>query len=280
MKQLKNESGAALGLVLLTIIVMGVLFTALGFQLTSTNQQVNKSQQYVQAENLAIMGQEYFEASVKKLNRETNDQPLKENIQEHWNNERTIVMDDAVSHTEYTVRILDSKSDANNISYESVGVSGDVEEVIQGTLTINTSGSPVERVACEKNNIHIENRVVNYYTFLEHLNFDSFDRSEDAGLRSSYQGDTLFSSGIAKTTNNVNTTISGNAVFEHGLQVKNGEELEVFGDLIVRDGGLHLNNKAKLIIHGNLYIQEQKANKIQGTDLMVYNNHELRCIES
>ncbi|MFC7321037.1 hypothetical protein [Halobacillus campisalis] len=139
MKLFSNERGAALIMVLFLIVFMGLLFTVAGFQLTSTGKQVTLSQKHLQAENLAVMGQDYFRSFLNKIEPEIVEGDTSQQILEYWGSETTITMDDASLQTEYTVRVFEHPTEPNKLQYESIGRSGEVEEVIEGTVTIESA---------------------------------------------------------------------------------------------------------------------------------------------
>ncbi|MFQ3542614.1 hypothetical protein Q7A53_00885 [Halobacillus rhizosphaerae] len=144
MSRLKNENGAALVFVLFVIVVVGLLTTVIAFQITSTGKQVAVSQQTVQAEDLAGMGKELLIQSIEKINAQYSTQKeVKKAIEQEWG--RPLVMNmeskDSVTHSYQVTASLanDLGNHTLTIHYESKGLAGDREKLLQGEVTLDFS---------------------------------------------------------------------------------------------------------------------------------------------
>ncbi|WP_079479516.1 hypothetical protein [Halobacillus salinus] len=227
-KKLFNERGAALVLVLLVIVLVGIFGTVLATQINSTGMQASKSQELVQAESLAVMGENLLIKDVEKLT--DLDQPL-QMIRDKWD-ENTLLkqMNSSHSYLIETKQILEKSAGEYVLPYKVTGTSEGTTKSIENELTLSSSEeSWVAAIKRKKEELSSKECNTNssppcFY----------FPRGLDTNKSEMYEGDLWVND---------------------GLTIRGKKQVEVTKFLLLTSGYLTMNgSKAEVIVRGDAYI--------------------------
>ncbi|MCA0969921.1 hypothetical protein LCM20_04920 [Halobacillus litoralis] len=223
-KNLSNERGAALVLVLLAILLVAIFGTVLTSQIISTGVQTNKSQELVQAESLAVMGQELINEDVERIVSEELD------VDEVWgdrNYEKNVT--ESSSYMISTSEFEDLDDGGRRLPYTVTGRSGNTEKVIEGIISFSSGSKDWIQDILDQKQV-IESTCPSngpsecYY---EEYQFKKNDGQD-------YRGDVWF---------------------ERGVDVKGSRDIEIDGFWLVSSGSLQFSgNSTVLTVKGDAYI--------------------------
>ncbi|SDI92444.1 hypothetical protein [Salimicrobium halophilum] len=137
---MNNEKGIALVTVLLTIVVTMLLLGTLASIILSTGAQTQRSQESIQADSLAMMGQEYITSSFESVKDEASSQ-INENqtvstIIQQWAGNHSIT-ERSLGEGEYIVTLENTSGAPLTYQYEAKGIVDGQEEIIAGVLSIS-----------------------------------------------------------------------------------------------------------------------------------------------
>lgn len=256
--KLTNESGAALVLVLLSIFIVMIFGAVLASQINSSGLQVKKAQHNVQAEALAVMGQEIFIESIRVL------KPT-ENLKIGTYFERELD-----PQKEYVVELLSintEDSDVKTLSYKSKGVSFGSEEVITGEISLNSSSDVSDDWQQE-----IIDQLPNVPSGIE-LSCDDKNpgkgNEEDCNINS--EGDVYlkgsFISAGAKTS-----FVGGSFWVEGSIELKGGRSINVEGSAYFDQSSLSMNGNSGITINGDAYLDLNSLDVDGGPEIIIKGN--------
>ncbi|APC48024.1 hypothetical protein [Virgibacillus halodenitrificans] len=136
MKYLKNSNGAALVLTLMIITLLLLFILTLFLQVTNTNKQVNRMEQQHDARLIAEMGVTYLRAAMDNL--EEDEQEISNYLEEKVKEANNIGDLGGGRHFTLEVEIPEINEAASpiEITYTSIGVSGDRTEEVEDTIKI------------------------------------------------------------------------------------------------------------------------------------------------
>lgn len=242
-----NESGAALVLVLLSIFLIMIFGAVLASQINSSGMQVKNSQHNVQAEALAVMGQEFFIESVKAS--KISDNPLNF-IESQWENsfERTVD-----TEKQYKVELLgtDTKeSDETVLTYRSKGVSFGIEEIITGEISLNSSSDVKDDWRQEiidqlPNDTSVFNNVI-----CDDKNPGNGNKN-DCNINSG--GDVYLEGRFYSNGGKDRSVVGGDFWVDGSINLIGGSSINVNGFAYFDQTSLYMNGNTAVSINGNAY---------------------------
>ncbi|TGB04155.1 hypothetical protein [Halobacillus salinus] len=227
-KKLFNERGAALVLVLLVIVLVGIFGTVLATQINSTGMQANKSQELVQAESLAVMGENLLIKDVEKLT--DLDQPL-QMIRDKWDENILLKqMNSSHSYLIETKQILEKSAGEYVLPYKVTGTSEGTTKSIENELTLSSSEESWV-AAIERKKEELSSKECNTNSSPPCF---YFPRGLDTNKSEMYEGDLWVND---------------------GLTIRGKKQVEVTKFLLLTSGYLTMNgSKAEIIVRGDAYI--------------------------
>ncbi|MBD1223925.1 hypothetical protein GLV94_03990 [Virgibacillus halodenitrificans] len=135
MKHLKNSNGAALVLTLMIITLLLLFILTLFLQVTNTNKQVNRMEQQHDARLIAEMGVTYLRTALENFDQEEEiSNYLEEKVKEANN------IGDLGGGRHFTLEVeipeINEAASPIEITYTSIGVSGERTEEVEDTIKI------------------------------------------------------------------------------------------------------------------------------------------------
>ncbi|SIS50719.1 hypothetical protein [Salimicrobium flavidum] len=313
---MNNNKGMALVTVLLTIVVTMILLGTLTSIILSTGEQTQRTQENIQADSLAMMGQEYIVSSFQVAAERAaaqEDEPVDVKMNgwavKHASTERSLGEGSYKVEVPCSVPDAESEpcpdSESNNVSeevmtysYSSTGIVNGQEEIITGELSVTEEVTEIswqDRIINEKNNI--EN------SFTEEDQIDACDGTKnnddfESGdywltLESCKKGPNenltfedrsrVWLEGSLEMKGNNRMTINGFAYFDLAdLYMNGGNTIIVNGDAFIEVGNLNVDmkNNTGISISGDAYFENADPGTLSELNICVDGNTNVENIPS
>lgn len=246
----RNEQGAALVLVLVTIVVIGIFSTVLIAQITNTTKQVSLTKKDIQTTHIAEMGMKYFRSRMVQIYNsfQSNNNHdfeaaytyVEENVGQAFPNNEQNQFEMPLSNAKQSSKFrIHDVSFAKNImdkkiiiSYRSTGHVRDYTRTLQETIVLTLQGdSGLEELE------DLDPATDESYT--EHQTESECTVKQTKGNKEiTYEGNQWFNCSETDTdfTSNLdNVTITGTAYFSGDVSIGNKSTIYVEGDAYIEE---------------------------------------------
>lgn len=275
-KQLSNQNGYALVLVLLIIAVMGILTPPLVNSVLNNAKQFQRSEENIQLNKLIDMGKMYARNSIID---EINNLPttsISDGIDTLSSELSNVVkpLDSSQNNQSFAIRYdsFDKQGDQLMITYTLTGglkkSNQEVEEKSETeTFILKLSGSgsgdggsstPVDWGDLDEDDFSDSDKFPNQYP--DKVNFGRNTTEID--------GNTNFAKEV-KVGKDTTITVNGGAVLQDGSHMSNDGHLKVNGHFYATDGKLFLNQGSSLIIEKNAWFKNVEIQFPTGSTICV-----------
>jgi len=231
MRVLNNEKGAALIIVLLTIVIVSIMAVPLVHASLSSAVQVNKTEQDLKAKELRDMGTKYFRQKLISEVEASDKDALLANLNILPSEFSLTVPSQMGDNLNIKIEVdsIDSEDDHIDLTYTSQGsYENSLDESTETVRLIHIGGTRTGGV---------HDLLRDYLNGPESQGYIVNPKITGGGNEPEILSEDIYFDGDLKRSSNNNLTIEGNAIVENEIRTSNHRSIHIFGYFFHLGGG-------------------------------------------